>query len=73
MHPAAVIDRKAELDSSVRVGPGTVIGANVSIGRDTVVGPQAVIEGPTKIGARNHIFQFASIGAPFGDRATVFG
>jgi UDP-N-acetylglucosamine acyltransferase len=63
VHPAAVIDRKAELDSSVRVGPGTVIGANVSIGRDTVVGPQAVIEGPTKIGARNHIFQFASIGA----------
>jgi UDP-N-acetylglucosamine acyltransferase len=48
----------------VRVGAGAVICANVSIGPDTVIGPQAVIEGPTTIGARNHIFQFASIGAP---------
>jgi UDP-N-acetylglucosamine acyltransferase len=28
-----------------------------------VVGPYAVIEGPATIGARNHIFQFASVGA----------
>lgn len=48
----------------MRVGAGAVICANVSIGPDTVIGPLAVIEGPTTIGARNHIFQFASIGAP---------
>jgi UDP-N-acetylglucosamine acyltransferase len=48
----------------VRVGAGAVICANVSIGPETVIGPLAVIEGPTTIGARNHIFQFASIGAP---------
>jgi UDP-N-acetylglucosamine acyltransferase len=35
----------------------------VAIGQDTTVGPYAVIEGPTLIGARNQIFQFASIGA----------
>ena len=34
------------------------------IGPDTVIGPYAVIEGATTIGARNRIFQFASIGAP---------
>ncbi len=40
-----------------------MIGAGVSIGPDTVIGPHAVIEGATVIGARNRIFQFASIGA----------
>jgi len=41
-----------------------VIGPGVAIGSETVVGPYAVIEGPTTIGARNQIFQFASVGAP---------
>jgi UDP-N-acetylglucosamine acyltransferase len=58
-----VIDRRAQLDSSVEVGPGAVIGAEVSIGPDTVIGPNAVIEGITTIGARNRIFQFAAVGA----------
>jgi UDP-N-acetylglucosamine acyltransferase len=63
IHPSAVIDRRAELDSSVRVGPGAVIGAGVRIGPETVVGPYAVIDGETTIGAGNRIFQFASVGA----------
>jgi UDP-N-acetylglucosamine acyltransferase len=40
-----------------------VIGAQVRVGPETVVGPYAVIEGRTTIGARNQIFQFASLGA----------
>ena len=40
-----------------------VVGANVRIGAATRIGPYAVIEGDTTIGARNRIFQFASIGA----------
>ena len=63
IHPSAVIDRRAELDSSVQVGPGAVIGAHVRIGPETMVGPYAVIEGETTIGAGNRIFQFASVGA----------
>ncbi|MBV8054659.1 MAG: acyl-ACP--UDP-N-acetylglucosamine O-acyltransferase [Deltaproteobacteria bacterium] len=63
IHPSAVIDRRAELDSNVQVGPGAVIGAHVRIGPETVVGPYAVIEGTTTIGAGNRIFQFASVGA----------
>jgi UDP-N-acetylglucosamine acyltransferase len=58
-----VIDRRAELDSTVQVGPGAVIGAHVRIGPDTAIGPHAVIEGETTIGAGNRIFQFASVGA----------
>ena len=58
-----MIDRRAELDTSVEVGPGAVIGAGVRIGPDSVIGPYAVIEGESTLGARNRIFQFASVGA----------
>jgi UDP-N-acetylglucosamine acyltransferase len=40
-----------------------VIGPHVRIGAGSVIGPYAVIEGDTTIGARNRIFQFASVGA----------
>ncbi len=58
-----MIDRRAELDSTVEVGAGAVIGAHVRIGARTVIGPYAVIEGETTIGSGNRIFQFASVGA----------
>lgn len=63
IHPTAIIDPKAQLDSSVKVGAYAVIGPNVEIGADTEIGPHTVIEGHTTIGERNHIFQFASLGA----------
>jgi UDP-N-acetylglucosamine acyltransferase len=63
IHASAVIDRRAELDSSVQIGPGAVVGAKVRVGHGTIIGPYAVIEGETSIGARNRIFQFASVGA----------
>lgn len=40
-----------------------MIGPQVKIGPDTIIGPYAVIDGDTTIGARNRIFQFASLGA----------
>jgi len=63
IHPSAVVDRRAQLDSTVEVGPGAVVGPEVRIGAQTRIGPHAVIEGLTTIGARNLIFQFASLGA----------
>lgn len=63
IHPTAIIDPKAELDSSVKVGAYTVIGPNVQIGAGSEIGPHAVIEGYTTIGENNRIFQFASLGA----------
>jgi UDP-N-acetylglucosamine acyltransferase len=62
IHPTAVIDATAELDSSVEVGPYAVIGSRVCIGSGSRVGPHAVIRGPTTIGANNRVFQFASVG-----------
>ena len=63
IHATALVDPKAELDSSVEVGPYSIIGAHVSIGAGTRVGPHVVIEGHTTIGRDNKLFQFSSIGA----------
>ena len=62
IHPTAVIDKSAELDSTVEVGPYAVIGADVKIGAHTRVEPNAVISGPTTIGERNLIGSFATVG-----------
>ncbi len=60
--PRAVVSPEARLAAGVTVGPFSVIGPGVEIGPRTVVGPHAVINGPTTLGADNHVFQFASIG-----------
>ena len=58
----ALVSPQASLAADVTVGPFSIIGPGVEIGPRTVVGPHVVINGPTRIGADNHIFQFASIG-----------
>jgi UDP-N-acetylglucosamine acyltransferase len=63
IHPTAIVDPQAQIDSSVSIGPYAVIGPGVRIGAGTTVGPHCVIEGRTTIGADNRIFQFCSIGA----------
>ncbi len=60
--PRAVVSPQARLAADVTVGPFSVIGADVEIGPRTIVAPHVVINGPTRIGADNRIFQFASIG-----------
>ena len=68
IHPTALVDPKAQLDSSVSVGPYAVIGPHVRIGVGTTVGAHCVIEGHTTIGQDNRIFQFASVGAQPQDK-----
>ena len=62
IHPHALIDPKAELDSDVEVGYYSIIGADVQIAAGTWIGPHVVIKGPTRIGRDNKIYQFASLG-----------
>ncbi|THB77357.1 MAG: acyl-ACP--UDP-N-acetylglucosamine O-acyltransferase [Desulfobulbaceae bacterium] len=62
IHHAAVIDKKAELHSTVTVGPYAVIGPDVKIGPQTKIEPHAVVSGPTTIGANNLIGSFATVG-----------
>jgi len=64
IHPTAIIDPGAELDSSVIVGPYVIIEKNVRIGPDSIIKSHSVITGPTTIGAGNVIGPFATVGAP---------
>jgi UDP-N-acetylglucosamine acyltransferase len=60
--PRAVIAPSARLAADVEVGAFSVIGDDVEIGPGCRIGPHVVVQGPTRLGARNRIFQFASIG-----------
>ena len=63
IHRTAIIEPGAQLESSVSVGPYSIIGQHVRIGAGTTIGAHCVIEGHTTIGQDNRIFQFNSIGA----------
>jgi len=64
IHPSAVVSSGAELGPGVKVGPYSVIGGHVTIGRDTEICAHVAIEGYTRIGERNTIYPFTSIGTP---------
>ena len=63
IHQTALINRQAEIDSDVEIGPYSVIGAGVRIGKETRVASHVVIEGRTSLGQGNMIYQFATIGS----------
>ena len=62
IHQTALIDPKAKIHSSVKVGPYSIIGAKVEIDENTEVQSHVSIVGNTKIGKNNKIYPFASIG-----------
>jgi UDP-N-acetylglucosamine acyltransferase len=68
IHASAFVDPKAELDSTVEVGPFSVIGPNVKIGARTKLGPHMVIGGHTSIGEDNVFHGSASIGGDPQDK-----
>ena len=80
IHPTAQVSSGAELAADVTVGAFAVVGPDVMAGAGTAIGPHAVVIGRTRLGARNRIFQFASVGDIPQDRkytgeptATVLG
>lgn len=62
IHPTAIIDPTAQIDPSVRIGPYSIVGPQVTIGANCNIGPHVVISRWTRMGERNRIFQFATIG-----------
>ncbi len=66
--PRASISQRARIAPDAEIGAFSVIGDDVEIGPGCRIGPHVVIEGPTRIGARNRIYQFASIGAAPQDK-----
>ena len=69
IHPTAIVDPGAKLAHGVTVGPYSVIGPRVEIGEESWIGAHVVLEGPMRIGRRNRLFHFCSIGAPPQDKA----
>jgi UDP-N-acetylglucosamine acyltransferase len=64
VHPSAIVDPRAEIDSDVEIGPYCVIGGAVKIGKGTRIHSHAVVEGRTTLGEGNIIYPFASVGTP---------
>lgn len=63
VHPTAVVDAKAQIDSGVEIGPYAVIGPEVCIGAGSRIGPHVVLDGRVSLGRGNRIFPGACIGA----------
>ena len=64
IHPAAFVDKQAELDEDVVVSAFVYIGPKVYIGKGTIIKPHTYIEENTKIGKNNIIGPYAVIGTP---------
>ena len=62
IHPTAIIHPKAKLDTTVQVGPYSVIDEGVELGVDCVVGPHVYLTGLTKIGGGNRFHAGCVIG-----------
>lgn len=62
IHPTALIDDTASIGNDCSIGAYSIIGPGVVIDDECWLGPHVVVNGPTRMGKRNRIFQFASIG-----------
>lgn len=68
IHPSALVDSKALLDSSVEIGAFAMIGPHVRMGAGCVVHPYASVAGHTVMGENNHVHSHAVIGGPPQDK-----
>jgi UDP-N-acetylglucosamine acyltransferase len=60
--PRAIIDPSAKLGADVSVGPWSIVGPDVEIGDGSIIESHVVVKGPTVIGKNNRIYQFSSVG-----------
>jgi len=64
VHPSSQIAAGAQVPASCTIGPFCTIGPDVVLGEECRLISHVVIDGRTRIGARNTIYPFASIGVP---------
>jgi UDP-N-acetylglucosamine acyltransferase len=62
VHATAIIDPRAKVPASCKVGPYCVIGAEVELGEGCRLVSHVAIAGPAKIGVDNSFFPFCAIG-----------
>jgi len=63
-HSSAVIAEGAVVPESCTIGPFCTIGPDVTLGEDCTLVSHVVLDGRTRIGERNTIYPFTSIGIP---------
>jgi UDP-N-acetylglucosamine acyltransferase len=68
VHPTAIVSAEARLAADVTIGAFSLIGPEVELGAATTVASHVVITGRTRLGQRNRVFQFASVGEIPQDR-----
>jgi len=64
IHETAIVDRRAELDVDVDVGPYAIVEGGARIARGVKLAAHAVVRGPTEIGEACEIHPFAVVGGP---------
>jgi UDP-N-acetylglucosamine acyltransferase len=64
IHPSAVVEEGAHLGEGVEIGPFCHIGPRVAVGDGVRLVSHVSLAGDTAVGARTHIYPFASIGHP---------
>ena len=64
IHKTAIIDSKALIGNNVKIGPYSIVGPDVQIDNETTIHSHVNITGNTKIGKKNEIYPFCSIGTP---------
>jgi UDP-N-acetylglucosamine acyltransferase len=62
VHPTAIVDARARVHRSCRIGPYCVVGPEVELGEGCELIAHVVIQGPTKIGRHNRFFPYCAIG-----------
>src|SRR5258708_32568530 len=60
--PRAIVSSSARIGSGARVGAFSVVGNEVELGDDCVLEPHAVVRGPARIGRKNILDSFCSVG-----------
>ncbi len=64
IHPSAIVAPGARIPDSCTIGPFCTIGAEVELGEECTLVSHVVLAGRTRIGARNTLYPFCSIGQP---------
>jgi len=67
IHPTAIIEKGAELDEGVIVGPYAYIGPHVKIAKGTRVMHHATVDGATTMGDNNEVHPYAYVGGKTHD------
>ncbi len=62
IHPSAIVDSKAELGTSVVIGPYSTISEDVKIGDNCIIGQGVILENGTRLGPNCQVGHYSVLG-----------